>query len=68
MNIVLMILVLSGIAANNRTNVGEGGKYVDFLVKTLKPFIDKKYRTLKDQKILLRRAVRWADLFRCMQY
>jgi len=41
---------LSGIAANNKTNVGEGGKYVDFLVKTLKPFIDKKYRTLKDQK------------------
>ena len=41
---------LSGIAANNKTNVGEGGKYVDFLVKTLKPFIDKKYRTLKDSK------------------
>ena len=41
---------LSGIAANNKTNVGEGGKYVDFLVKTLKPFIDKKYRTLKDPK------------------
>jgi predicted alpha/beta superfamily hydrolase len=28
---------------------GEGDKYVDFLVKTLKPFIDKKYRTLKDR-------------------
>ena len=41
---------LSGIAANNKTNVGEGRKYVEFLVKTLKPFIDKKYRTLKDQK------------------
>lgn len=41
---------LSGIAANNKTNVGEGGKYADFLVKTLKPFIDKKYRTLKDSK------------------
>ena len=41
---------LNGIAANNKTNVGEGRKYVDFLVKTLKPFIDKKYRTLKDQK------------------
>lgn len=26
---------------------GEGDKYVDFLVKTLKPFIDKHYRTLK---------------------
>ena len=26
---------------------GEGDYYVDFLVKTLKPFIDKKYRTLK---------------------
>jgi len=41
---------LNGIAANNKSNVGEGGKYVDFLAKTLKPFIDKKYRTLKDSK------------------
>jgi len=41
---------LNGIAANSTTNVGEGRKYVDFLVKTLKPFIDKKYRTLKDSK------------------
>jgi len=35
---------------NAAINKGEGGKYVDFLVKTLKPFIDKKYRTLKDSK------------------
>ena len=28
----------------------EGDQYVDFLVKTLKPFIDKKFRTLKDKK------------------
>lgn len=28
---------------------GEGFKYIDFLVSTLKPFIDKKYRTLKDR-------------------
>lgn len=28
---------------------GEGDKYVDFLVKTLKPFIDKHYRTLKSK-------------------
>ena len=41
---------LNGIAANDKSNVVEGGKYVDFLVKTLKPFIDKKYRTLKDSK------------------
>jgi len=41
---------LNGIAANSKTNVGEGRKYVEFLVKTLKPFIDKKYRTLKDSK------------------
>ena len=40
---------LSGIAANNRSNKGEGVNYVDFLVKTLKPFIDKRYRTLKDK-------------------
>lgn len=35
---------------NNKTNVGEGGRYVDFLVKTLKPFVDKRWRTLKDAK------------------
>jgi predicted alpha/beta superfamily hydrolase len=27
---------------------GEGDKYVDFLTNTLKPYIDKNYRTLKD--------------------
>ncbi len=30
--------------------IGEGDKYVDFLVKTLKPFIDKHYKTLADKK------------------
>lgn len=29
---------------------GEGDKYVDFLVKTLKPYIDKHYRTLANKK------------------
>lgn len=29
---------------------GEGDQYVDFLVKTLKPFIDSAYRTLPDKK------------------
>jgi predicted alpha/beta superfamily hydrolase len=29
---------------------GEGDQYVDFLAKTLKPFIDKHYRTKKDEK------------------
>lgn len=29
---------------------GEGQLYIDFLAKTLKPFIDKKYRTLKEKK------------------
>ncbi len=39
------------ISANNKElNKGEGALYVDFLAKTLKPFIDKKYRTLKDKK------------------
>jgi alpha-glucosidase len=28
---------------------GEGDQYVDFLAKTLKPFIDKNYRTLSDK-------------------
>lgn len=27
---------------------GEGDKYLDFIVKTLKPYIDKQYRTLKN--------------------
>lgn len=35
---------------NDRFGTGEGDLYVDFLVKTLKPYIDKKYRTLKDKK------------------
>jgi predicted alpha/beta superfamily hydrolase len=33
-----------------RFGKGEGDQYIDFLVKTLKPFIDKNYRTLKDKK------------------
>jgi predicted alpha/beta superfamily hydrolase len=35
---------------NDRFGKGEGDEYLDFLVKTLKPFIDKRYRTLKDRK------------------
>ncbi|SRR5579871_177185 len=31
-----------------RAGKGEGKEYIDFLVKTLKPFIDKKYRTFSD--------------------
>lgn len=31
---------------NDRFGKGEGQQYVDFIAKTLKPFIDKKYRTL----------------------
>ncbi len=34
---------------NKKFGRGEGNAYVDFLVKTLKPFIDKNYRTLTDQ-------------------
>ena len=33
---------------NERFGKGEGDLYVDFLVKTLKPYIDKKFRTKKD--------------------
>jgi predicted alpha/beta superfamily hydrolase len=40
---------LTGIAGHSKSNKGEGNAYVDFLVKTLKPFIDKKYRTAKDK-------------------
>lgn len=41
---------LTGIAAANKSNKGEGNAYVDFLAKTLKPYIDKNYRTLKDKR------------------
>ncbi len=34
---------------SGKSNKGEGNQYVDFLVKTLKPFIDKNYRTAKDK-------------------
>ena len=34
---------------NEKFGKGEGKKYADFLVKTLKPFIDKNYRTLNDK-------------------
>ena len=39
-----------GLSKADTLNKGDGGLYVDFLVKTLKPFIDKKYNTLKDKK------------------
>src|SRR5258705_4588726 len=39
-----------GLSKADTLNKGEGDLYVDFLVKTLKPFIDKNYKTLKDKK------------------
>jgi predicted alpha/beta superfamily hydrolase len=33
-----------------RFGKGEGDRYVDFLVKTLKPYIDKKYRTKRNSR------------------
>lgn len=41
---------LTGVAANAKSNKGEGNAYVDFLVKTLKPYIDRTYRTEKDKE------------------
>ncbi|MES1215111.1 MAG: alpha/beta hydrolase-fold protein, partial [Bacteroidota bacterium] len=41
--------VLSGNASASREYKGEGKEYVDFLAKILKPYIDKKYHTLKDK-------------------
>ena len=35
-------------AANASLGGGEGDRYVDFLVTTLKPYIDRRYRTLRD--------------------
>lgn len=40
---------LTGIAASAPSNKGEGKEYVGFLVKTLKPYIDKHYRTVKNK-------------------
>ena len=34
---------------HKKYGVAEGKQYVDFLVTTLKPFVDKKYRTKKDK-------------------
>lgn len=34
---------------SDRFGKGEGKQYIDFIAKTLKPYIDKKYRTLKDK-------------------
>jgi predicted alpha/beta superfamily hydrolase len=34
----------------DRFGKGEGNQYVEFLAKTLKPYIDKRYRTLKESK------------------
>ncbi len=41
---------LKGIGAMSQSNKGEGKEYVDFLVKTLKPYIDKNYRTAKSKE------------------
>jgi len=41
---------LPGIAATSGSAKGEGRSYVDFIVHTLKPFIDRTYRTEKDKK------------------
>lgn len=35
---------------NDRFGKGEGDSYVDFIVKTLRPFINKNYRTLKERE------------------
>ena len=34
---------------NHEYGGGEGDKYIDFIIETLKPFIDSKYRTLTDR-------------------
>jgi predicted alpha/beta superfamily hydrolase len=35
---------------NERFGKGEGKQYIEFIAKTLKPLVDKKYRTLSDKK------------------
>lgn len=41
---------LKGIGAMSKSNNGEGVAYAAFLVNTLKPYIDKNYRTAKDRR------------------
>jgi predicted alpha/beta superfamily hydrolase len=41
---------LSSLGAYSQSNKGEGNEYVDFIVKTLKPYIDKHYRTAAGKK------------------
>jgi metallo-beta-lactamase class B len=60
---------------NAKYGGGEGDEYVDFLVKTLKPYIDSRYRTLSDRRntgiagssmgglISLYAAIRYPDVF-----
>jgi predicted alpha/beta superfamily hydrolase len=40
----------TGLSKADSMYQGEGSLYVDFLVKTLKPYIDKRYRTRKDSR------------------
>ncbi|MFC0771587.1 alpha/beta hydrolase-fold protein [Terrimonas alba] len=40
---------LDGLGTLSTSNKGEGNAYVDFIVRTLKPFIDKNYRTVKNK-------------------
>lgn len=40
---------LQGFGGSSTMNKGEGDQYVDFLVTTLKPYIDKQYRTLRNK-------------------
>lgn len=35
---------------NSKYGGGEGAQYIDFMAKTLKPYIDKKYRTLSNKE------------------
>jgi predicted alpha/beta superfamily hydrolase len=41
---------VTGLSRDTLKGKGEGDQYVDFLVKTLKPFIDKKFRTQKGRQ------------------
>ena len=46
---------------NEKHGGGNADKYLDFLVKTLKPHIDKNYRTKTSAKTLAFLGVHWAD-------
>ena len=48
--------------------LAKGDAYIDFIANTLKPYIDRHYRTLRTKEHTLLREVRWVGLSRTMRF